>query len=68
MINVSLRAGGPAERLPEMIRGSVVVHRRRCGKPNYRCAAGNCTRSRNGLYRAHAVPSTIVPVLRNPEM
>jgi len=25
---------------PEMIRGSVVVHRRRCGKRNCRCAAG----------------------------
>jgi hypothetical protein len=30
----------PAE-APEMIRGSVVVHRRRCGKPNCRCAAGD---------------------------
>jgi hypothetical protein len=27
--------------VPEMIRGSVVVHRRRCGKPNCRCAAGD---------------------------
>ncbi len=26
--------------LPRMIRGSVVVHRRRCGKPTCRCAAG----------------------------
>ena len=26
--------------MPEMIRGSVVVHRRRCGKPNCRCADG----------------------------
>ena len=26
---------------PEMIRGSVVVHRRRCGKPNCRCAGGD---------------------------
>src|SRR6187200_1777043 len=26
---------------PELIRGSVVVHRRRCGKPNCRCAAGD---------------------------
>lgn len=25
---------------PQMIRGSVVVHRRRCGKPNCRCAGG----------------------------
>ena len=28
-------------RAPEMVRGSVVVHRRRCGKPNCRCAAGD---------------------------
>lgn len=26
--------------LPRMIRGSVVVHRRRCGKPTCRCADG----------------------------
>ena len=25
---------------PRMIRGSVVVHRRRCGKPTCRCAGG----------------------------
>jgi hypothetical protein len=29
-------SAGPAQ----MIRGSVVVHRRRCGKPNCRCATG----------------------------
>jgi hypothetical protein len=27
--------------VPEMIRGSVVVHRRRCGKRNCRCAEGD---------------------------
>lgn len=27
-------------RMPRMVRGSVVIHRRRCGKPNCRCAAG----------------------------
>ncbi len=27
-------------RMPRMVRGSVVTHRRRCGKPNCRCAAG----------------------------
>jgi hypothetical protein len=26
--------------LPRLIRGSVVTHRRRCGKPNCRCADG----------------------------
>ncbi len=28
-------------RMPRMVRGSVVTHRRRCGKPNCRCAAGD---------------------------
>jgi len=27
-------------KLARMVRGSVVVHRRRCGKPNCRCADG----------------------------
>lgn len=31
------RGSGP---IPRMIRGSVVVQRRRCGKPNCRCADG----------------------------
>ena len=26
--------------LPRLVRGSVVTHRRRCGKPNCRCADG----------------------------
>jgi hypothetical protein len=26
--------------VPKVVRGSVVVHRRRCGKPNCRCAEG----------------------------
>jgi hypothetical protein len=26
--------------VPEMLRGTVVTHRRRCGKPNCRCASG----------------------------
>ncbi len=29
-----------AARAPRMVRGSVVTHRRRCGKPSCRCAAG----------------------------
>ena len=33
------RDGSPGA--PEMIRGSVIVHRRGCGKPNCRCAAGD---------------------------
>ena len=31
---------GAGQRVPRMIRGSVVVQRRRCGKPNCRCAGG----------------------------
>lgn len=30
----------PPDPVPEMLRGSVVTHRRRCGKPNCRCADG----------------------------
>ena len=33
----------PARResgLPKVVRGTVLVHRRRCGKPNCRCASG----------------------------
>jgi hypothetical protein len=29
-----------ASRVPRVVRGSVVVHRRRCGKANCRCADG----------------------------
>ena len=35
-MSVTVRSGG----IPRMIRGSVVVQRRRCGKPNCRCADG----------------------------
>lgn len=30
-----------APKVPRLVRGSVVVHRRRCGKPNCRCADGS---------------------------
>jgi hypothetical protein len=30
----------PAETTPEVLRGSVITHRRRCGKPSCRCASG----------------------------
>jgi hypothetical protein len=33
-------AGRGGSGFPRMIRGSVVTHRRRCGKPTCRCAAG----------------------------
>ena len=31
---------GKITAVPEMLRGTVVTHRRRCGKPNCRCASG----------------------------
>ena len=33
-------AGQESTGLPRLVRGSVVTHRRRCGKPNCRCADG----------------------------
>ena len=32
--------GTGGQRVPRMVRGSVVVQRRRCGRPNCRCADG----------------------------
>jgi hypothetical protein len=37
MMGMSQSGANP---MPRMIRGTVVTHRRRCGKPNCRCAAG----------------------------
>jgi hypothetical protein len=37
---VEMADEGGQQRIPGMIRGSVVVQRRRCGKPNCRCADG----------------------------
>ena len=31
---------GAVAPVPEMLRGTVITHRRRCGKPNCRCASG----------------------------
>ncbi len=33
-------AGRATSRSPRMVRGSVLTHRRRCGKPTCRCAGG----------------------------
>jgi hypothetical protein len=38
--------------VPEMIRGSVVVHRRRCGKRNCRCGKRNCRCAAGDLHEA----------------
>jgi Family of unknown function (DUF6788) len=35
-----------AVQVPNMLRGSVVTHRRRCGKPNCRCADGEVLHER----------------------
>lgn len=35
-----MMAGQESTGLPRLVRGSVVTHRRRCGKPNCRCADG----------------------------
>ena len=36
-MRVTARRGAP---LPKVVRGSVITHRRRCGKANCRCAQG----------------------------
>lgn len=33
-------AGPKQDKIPDVVRGTVLVHRRRCGKPNCRCATG----------------------------
>jgi len=33
-------AGRRQSKVPTVVRGTVLVHRRRCGKPNRRCATG----------------------------
>ena len=40
MTNQESTQAPQAIRVPRMVRGSVVVQRRRCGKPNCRCADG----------------------------
>lgn len=42
------------ERMPAMIRGSVLVHRRRCGKANCRCADGEQLHESNVLSYSQA--------------
>lgn len=59
------------EPMPRMIRGSVVTHRRRCGKPNCRCAAGEdlhestvLSYSSGGRTRLVMLPADQVPAVR----
>jgi len=43
-----------------MVRGSLFVKRRRCGKPNCRCAAGELHASPALTYRVDGRPRTLV--------
>lgn len=60
-----------APKVPRLVRGSVVVHRRRCGKPNCRCADGNALHestvlsySEGGKTRLVMVPPELVGPVR----
>jgi len=57
--------------LPRLVRGSVVTHRRRCGKPNCRCADGEALHestvlsySDGGRTRLLMLPADEVAVVR----
>lgn len=47
-------AGTGGQRIPRMIRGSVVVQRRRCGKVTCRCADGQSLHEATVLSYSHA--------------
>lgn len=58
-------------RAPRVVRGSVVVHRRKCGKPNCRCADGTALHettvlsySQAGKTRFVMLPADQVPAVR----
>lgn len=64
-------AGPNKSEAPPLIRGSVVVHRRRCGKPNCRCADGQALHettvlsySEKGRTRLVTLPANEVPAVR----
>jgi hypothetical protein len=57
--------------LPRLVRGSVVTHRRRCGKPNCRCADGEALHettvlsySEGGRSRLLGLPADQVAAVR----
>lgn len=59
------------DKLPRVVRGSVVVHRRKCGKPNCRCAEGTALHeatvlsySEGGKTRFLMLPSDQVAAVR----
>lgn len=47
-------------KVPRMVRGSVVVHRRRCGKPNCRCADGTALHEATVLSYSQAGKTRLV--------
>lgn len=60
-----------AAEVPEVLRGSVVVHRRRCGKPNCRCALGEALHeqvvlsySEQSRARSVTIPDELVEQVR----
>ena len=60
-----------AVKVPEMLRGTVVDHRRRCGKPNCRCAGGEALHvravlsySRSSRTRFLTLPQEVVEPVR----
>lgn len=46
-------AGRKQGEVPRVVRGTVLVHRRRCGKPNCRCAAGEAAHESTVLSFKH---------------
>jgi len=57
--------------VPEMLRGTVVTHRHRCGKPNCRCATGEAlheevvlTYSQASRSRSVRIPSELIEPVR----
>ena len=61
----------PSTRPPRYLRGSVVVNRRRCGKPTCRCAGGSALHettvlnySEGGRTRAVMLPAEAVGAVR----
>jgi hypothetical protein len=63
--------GSSSSGVPRLLRGSLVVQRRRCGKPNCRCAAGvdlhetpALSYSQNGRTRTVVLPASEVAAVQ----
>ncbi|MGA3221970.1 MAG: DUF6788 family protein [Acidimicrobiales bacterium] len=52
----------PSTRPPRYLRGSVVVNRRRCGKPTCRCAGGSALHETTVLSYSEAGRTKFVPL------